>query len=1121
MIWYLLYPLRGTTEAPALPPSHPVRSCFARYGRYAASHAVTTLLISAAAATSLIYPIPFLFTTDFTNGASNLPHHVWTVAQPVPYNIEARPDVIMRSIWVHGSYMQALDTELLTSALELQDELLGPTEDFSPRQLNPEVPPDGPVVSLTPAQRDAVHVINGLTNQSWFFHSPLLYWGCSRQRIVADHDIVSTVNDKKNQSTSVNVTLRHSIVFSGKRFEDRRLLSADALVITLLHLQDSPVGALWEAKAAELPIKFGHKWDVYPPDGRISTSRLYEFQFRPMSWQDSIFLTLAYSITAFYFLMSLSKLRAFKSKVGLMITVMTQITLSIMSSFTVCAVFNIDLSRIPRIAYPLVILTMSLENIFRLINAVITRPSEDSTSNRIGHAFGETSHIALVSTVQNVAILLSLSRVVSPGVAAFCIFAAVALVVDFYLLSTFFLSVLSLDVRRMELSDALEKETMQQNLNTTHPKGRSTWLQQLLQGNVALSTRIAGTIVMVGFVMIVQWHFLDEDNLFRSLVRLFRGAEATHLSSPAKTSLLENIHQARSPTSWLRLQDHETAREVINIIKPSSHSYVARVYDPLVFVMKNSDRMPHAKEPALLPAAYDFIHHQMTRFVVIIFVVVAALRLLTNYLLWEDEASNENPHDANAGSLLAVRSLSGGHALDIAMLISSSDGHVVSVGLDRVIRVWDVRSGGSSYAISDASSAGESPFPVLALAVDDESRWLAILTSFRVIFWDLVTREWGPSAAVDHGGQRPEAFFFNPGISAETPNLVLVRRNGTLTELRGNLSHEMEDFAICRSPLVSARPLAMKGNDNAAGKIMIVTASRRGCVHVAQRQGCLWTSKEIPVEGPECHDIHQVLTLPALRVFMIASRSRIHLLGADDHEVINTFLSEEMQPRSLQCAYRHHRSSKPGAEGLTILSLCYTAAESGDCVMQSYVPCADSQAISLQPGAAKVSKGWCAWAATREVKRHVKDPGIWDVLRDGSVLGIRKTTAKDALVRPKEYASGGKLRRRVQGRENRQTSLGHWEVWTIPPATRTEADETRPLLRKEEQNGHLIISELGPRARIGQMSLAVGFGDVIKIVTVGQERYKDDSHHTGQEPLLNIGSRRRRPGGGMRPRAWS
>jgi hypothetical protein len=530
-----------------------------------------------------------------------------------------------------------------------------------------------------------------------------------------------------------------------------------------------------------------------------------------MSWQDSIFLTLAYSITAFYFLMSLSKLRAFKSKVGLMITVMTQIALSIMSSFTVCAVFNIDLSRIPRIAYPLVILTMSLENIFRLINAVITRPSEDSTSNRIGHAFGETSHIALVSTVQNVAILLSLSRVVSPGVAAFCIFAAVALVVDFYLLSTFFLSVLSLDVRRMELSDALEKETMQQNLNTTHPKGRSTWLQQLLQGNVALSTRIAGTIVMVGFVMIVQWHFLDEDNLFRSLVRLFRGAEATHLSSPAKTSLLENIHQARSPTSWLRLQDHETAREVINIIKPSSHSYVARVYDPLVFVMKNSDRMPHAKEPALLPAAYDFIHHQMTRFVVIIFVVVAALRLLTNYLLWEDEASNENSHDANAGSLLAVRSLSGGHALDIAMLISSSDGHVVSVGLDRVIRVWDVRSGGSSYAISDASSAGESPFPVLALAVDDESRWLAILTSFRVIFWDLVTREWGPSAAVDHGGQRPEAFFFNPGISAETPNLVLVRRNGTLTELRGNLSHEMEDFAICRSPLVSARPLAMKG----------------------------------------------------------------------------------------------------------------------------------------------------------------------------------------------------------------------------------------------------------------------------------------------------------------------
>ena len=44
-------------------------------------------------------------------------------------------------------------------------------------------------------------------------------------------------------------------------------------------------------------------------------------------------------------------------------------------------------------------LAMSLENIFRLINAVIVTPSEDSTVSRIGHAFGETAPVALASTV--------------------------------------------------------------------------------------------------------------------------------------------------------------------------------------------------------------------------------------------------------------------------------------------------------------------------------------------------------------------------------------------------------------------------------------------------------------------------------------------------------------------------------------------------------------------------------------------------------------------------------------------------------------------------------------------------------------------------------------------------
>ncbi|KAG7145403.1 hypothetical protein HYQ46_005852 [Verticillium longisporum] len=117
-----------------------------------------------------------------------------------------------------------------------------------------------------------------------------------------------------------------------------------------------------------------------------------------------------------------------------------------------------------------------------------------------------------------------------------------------------------------------------------------------------MSTRIAGTIIMVGFVLAAQWHFFENQTILRVLGGLFRLSDTKSSLTQQKESLLVDIHQARSPTSWLRLQDHETAREVISVIKPWARSYIAQVYDPLVFVLKGADRTPRLPERPLLPA---------------------------------------------------------------------------------------------------------------------------------------------------------------------------------------------------------------------------------------------------------------------------------------------------------------------------------------------------------------------------------------------------------------------------------------------------------------------------------------------------------------------------------------
>ncbi|RDA89899.1 hypothetical protein CP533_1372 [Ophiocordyceps camponoti-saundersi (nom. inval.)] len=1082
MIWYLLYPLRGTTEAPALPSSHPLYNAFARYGRYAARHVIATLLVSATVATVLIYPIPFLFTSDFVNGASNLPRHVWTAAQPLPYAISVEPDIIMRSIWVHASYMQALNTELLVSALNLQDDLLGITKNFSPAGAR-RAPSRSklPEEDLSLTQRDAIHVANGLTPQSWFFHSPLLYWGCCRERIVADDDIISTINNKKNQSTFANVTLRHSIVFSGKRFEERRLLAADSLVITLLHLQNSSVGRQWERRALELPQKVGDKWNIYPPDGRAASSQLYDFQFRPISAQDIASLALAYGLALVYFLTSLSKLRAVKSKVGLIVTILAQIIFSIMSSFTVCAIFNIDLSRIPRASYPLVVLAMSLEHIFRLINAVILTPVEDIVSNRIGQAFAETAPTAMFSTLQNILILTGLSRLVSPGVSGFCVFAAIAIVFDFFYLNTFFLAVLSVDVRRMELGDALAKASMRHNRNKkSEPRGGlRSWWDPVLQGRIAMSTRIAGTIVMVGFVLIAQWHFFSDEGLLGQLERFYKDLDGEHASSQPGSSLLDSVHQARSPTSWLRIQDHETAREVINIIKPSSHSYIARVYDPIVFVLKNSDRVPHSKEPTLLPAAYDFVKHEMIRFFVVVVVVVAALRLLTNFLLWEDEENNGHQHEPDELPLLSVKSLAGGHLMDIVLLATSAAGHVVSVGLDNTIRAWSLDEVGTSYVIAE----GDEPqvkFPVVAVAIDDDSTWLAMLSTSRtgacssVTFWNLQSKSWGSSVQADNCRHRPVALLFDPSAASLEPRIIIIQQEGSMSELSSSEQTERQLGAMFPPNLTCARLLARKakvdddislGGGNCAPRPTILAVSRQGEVYMAVRHNGDWQSRSLTISGLGEPGAYSIQVVAPLNLFVVTTGDGAHLVDGRDGVVLQTLRTAKMLPRP------------------------------------TYVPADDCDAIYLQPPCESRSNNWCTWESARETRKRVADPGVWDMISDGSAIGIRYV------------APAGKVKE-VSGLRNRYGKwpaepdpLEGWQLWMESPAgCRPEVSESCRLIKDGEEAEHLLVTKVGPKAKVGLNSVAFAFGDMTKMVTVGTQTQDPSTICSGSRGFSGMAS---------------
>jgi hypothetical protein len=1012
--------------------------------------------------------------------------------------------------------MKALEKEVLKAALEIQDELLGPTNNFNPRRAKRTFTYDAIPENLTTDVRDSLHAVNGLGSAAWFFHSPLLYWRCSADAIENDQNILATVNEGSKKATTVNVTLRHSIVFSGKRFEDKRLVAADALVVTLLHKVGSPVGRQWESNAEALVQKSPGKWRIYPSDGRVKNSQLYEFRFQPLSFQDDILLATSYGLILLYFLLSLTKLRALKSRFGLSMAVITQIAFSVMSSFTICAVLKIDLSKIPREAYPLVVLTVGLENIFRLINAVILTPSEIPTAVRLAEALGETSHIALAGAAQNLFILWLLAKAVSPGVAAFCVFAAIALIFDFVYLMTFFVAVLSVEVRRTELSDSLEKGRSRSRHRP--PKDtRESWIDAILRGNLPVSTRISGTIVMIGFVLIAQWHFFDHESPMQTASRLTHSLWGDHKAPVLQSSFLSTeINQARTPTAWLRLQDHKTAQEVIQVIKPTAHSYVAQVFEPLIFVLEGSDR--NATEAGIrpfLPAAYDFAKTQITRFIMTVLFIGAVVSLLMNYLLWgEDDAGlDEYDDQAEEESLLAVKSLSNGHRLDIMMLTAAPEGVIVSVGLDRQLVVWDIRQDAKAYRVDTRDVPNL--FPIYAVAVDDHAGRLAILSANGELhIWDIRRRRW--SAHTQMAVQsRPLVFNFASSKADADISIMLVRPCGSLSEV---FIHNESSIAVLDMNIYNGS-IARSILYYDSGQLALLSVSRDDRLSIASSSAQGWTNQGLDVDG-----VTSVVALPALKAILAVSTDIVRLVDYETHAVMHTFGPIKSKPDSVCCFYSLKKLPNCGNNAMDSFSLIYTDRESEDCILQTYIPARDKDVLCINPSRGSQDLPICLWNDAVTQTYRTESPGIWEVLPIGAVVGIRKTItpanpkSSGFKSQSSRSASTG-LRKRSHSRpsstspSSTSTEDPTWETWlltakgerfSVPLCDSSSAPSSAGAGPEVE----LLVNEPGPITRVGQRSIAVGFGNVLKVITVGHERFTVED--TASDDLAKRSRRRRR-----------
>lgn len=260
-----------------------------------------------------------------------------------------------------------------------------------------------------------------------------------------------------------------------------------------------------------------------------------------------------------------------------------------------------------------------------------------------------------------------------------------------------------------------------------------------------------------------------------------------------------------------------------------------------------------------------------------------------------------------------------------------------------------------------------------------------------MLLWNIREERWGPSMSVQVKRQKPVAFFFSYDSEEFIGPIIIVRQNGLMSELYIE-SSDKNDLQICYSPLVSVRPHYEKPNASSLNPPpRIITLSKKGCVHIASclTQGWISSGLDIPEprDGPE---ILSVLPLPVLSSFLAVRKENVNLIDISTLKITCTFNTKPMVKDSLRCFHSNRRRSQCGSIGLANLALAYTYAESGKCIIQTYLPENVGDTICFRDPYTARSRTCCPWRETVENRYKVDKPGKWEALRDGCLVGVRQ-----------------------------------------------------------------------------------------------------------------------------------
>ncbi|KAG5856820.1 hypothetical protein ANANG_G00011950 [Anguilla anguilla] len=482
---------------------------FYRHGLLCASYPVPIIVFTAVCILTCCYPLlklplPGTGPVEFTTGVRDyaVPSH------------ESQGDLGERPEWYRGPPVAYIQQVLVKAAVSPWDSKLVPVDAFRS--------PLGRVFTLLEEIRNHVHsdstgvrslealclqvtdLLPGLRRMQavlpehgCLLVSPGNYWQNQRELFDSDPDLLKTVHQHEPKGLHTSATLR-DLLFGvpGKlSLYSRKRVVTYTITIALSSYDARFLGSLRSRlkqlhPSANCSLREDHMVHVHFKE-EIGIAEL-------------IPLVTTYIILFAYIYFSTRKIDMVKSKWGLALAAVVTVLSSLLMSVGLCTLFGLTPTLNGGEIFPYLVVVIGLENVLVLTKSVVSTPVDLEVKLRIAQGLSNESWSIMKNMATELGIILIGYFTLVPAIQEFCLFAVVGLVSDFFLQMFFFTTVLSIDIRRMELADLnrrLPAEAGMPPPNRT-PAFRNLRLPKRLRVVYFLArTRLAQRIIMVGTVI--------------------------------------------------------------------------------------------------------------------------------------------------------------------------------------------------------------------------------------------------------------------------------------------------------------------------------------------------------------------------------------------------------------------------------------------------------------------------------------------------------------------------------------------------------------------------------------------------------------------------------------------